>query len=453
MKLGVRLAIGSLCAAAAAVGVLVTGGPGGPADGGTEAAVNLAAAGDDEIAGMDVSSHQGNVDWGAAWRNGARFAYVKATENTNYTNPFFAQQYNGSYDVGMIRGAYHFAVPNATSAVAQADYFVAHGGGWSPDGRTMPPMLDIEYNPYGPTCYGLSQPAMVSWIKAFSDRIHEKTTRWPMIYTTTDWWQTCTGNSPLFGDTHPLFIARYANSAGPLPSGWKYYTLWQYSDAGKFPGDQNVFNGPMDRLKALALGEGRTEVPPARPAPTTSAAPSSSKPATSAPPPGSKSTTPTSSSPSSTAPKSSSPSSAPKTKTSPSTSSKAAPTTSGRAESTPGLVWAGGKTPAKQPRAELTPPSSRTSEPALVAVPVTTAPGSPEPSATPVTSALPDVPVAAPPAAPADAAATRASGDLASTGVSTARTVVFGASLIVLGACLLMLLRMMVLRRRPKRIR
>ncbi|WAP53051.1 hypothetical protein OL239_08170 [Arthrobacter sp. ATA002] len=32
------------------------------------------------IQGMDVSSHQGNVDWNHAWAQGSRFAYAKATE-------------------------------------------------------------------------------------------------------------------------------------------------------------------------------------------------------------------------------------------------------------------------------------------------------------------------------------------------------------------------------------
>lgn len=61
--------------------------------------------------GMDVSSHQGNVDWASWWGQGMKFAYVKATEGTTYKNPYFAQQYNGSYNVGMIRGAYHFGLP------------------------------------------------------------------------------------------------------------------------------------------------------------------------------------------------------------------------------------------------------------------------------------------------------------------------------------------------------
>jgi GH25 family lysozyme M1 (1,4-beta-N-acetylmuramidase) len=61
---------------------------------------------------MDVSHWQGNVAWQTWYSSGMRFAYVKATESTSYTNPYFAQQYNGSYNVGMIRGSYHFAVPS-----------------------------------------------------------------------------------------------------------------------------------------------------------------------------------------------------------------------------------------------------------------------------------------------------------------------------------------------------
>ncbi|AEW96491.1 MULTISPECIES: lysozyme [Streptomycetaceae] len=204
--------------------------------------------------GMDVSAYQGDVDWSTAWNNGARFAYVKATESTTYTNPYFAQQYNGSYNVGMIRGAYHFATPDTSGGATQADYFVGHGGGWSADGRTLPPALDIEYNPYGATCYGLSQSAMVGWIAAFSDEVHARTGRYPVIYTTTDWWTSCTGNYGGFASANPLWIARYSTGPGTLPAGWGYQTFWQYADSGTLPGDQDYFNGAYDRLQALATG-------------------------------------------------------------------------------------------------------------------------------------------------------------------------------------------------------
>ena len=205
--------------------------------------------------GMDVSRWQGDVDWTAARAAGARFAYVKATEGTSYTNPYFKQQYNGSYGAGMIRGAYHFALPDRSSGTAQADWFVGHGGGWSADGRTLPPLLDLEYNPYGSTCYGLTPKQMVSWVRSFSSRVKTLTGRAPALYTTTSWWDQCTGSNSSFGTTNPLFVARYASTVGTLPAGWTRYALWQYADSGVLPGDQDTFHGGMTKLRAFARGQ------------------------------------------------------------------------------------------------------------------------------------------------------------------------------------------------------
>lgn len=214
--------------------------------------VTLALTG--SVKGMDVSGYQGNVNWSTAYSNGARFAYIKATEGTYYTNPYFAQQYNGSYNVGMIRGSYHFARPDTTSGATQADYFVNHGGGWSADGKTLPGTLDMEYNPYGSTCYGLSKSQMASWVSSFSNRYHYRTGRYPVIYTSTSWWTTCVGTAGNFSGTNPLWIARYSSTVGTLPYAWTTYTFWQYADSGVFPGDQDVFNGASDRLVVLARG-------------------------------------------------------------------------------------------------------------------------------------------------------------------------------------------------------
>jgi GH25 family lysozyme M1 (1,4-beta-N-acetylmuramidase) len=204
--------------------------------------------------GLDVSGYQGNVNWSSVWTNGAKFAYIKATESTSYTNPYFAQQYNGSYSAGLIRGSYHFATPDTSGGATQADYFIAHGGGWSSDGKTLPGALDIEYNPYGATCYGLSQASMVSWIHAFANEYNAREGVYPVIYSTYNWWSTCTGNNGGFATTSPFWIAKYSTTAGTLPAGYGYYTFWQYADSGTFPGDQDYFNGDVTRLKALALG-------------------------------------------------------------------------------------------------------------------------------------------------------------------------------------------------------
>ncbi|MDT9696090.1 lysozyme [Streptomyces sp. P17] len=224
--------------------------------GGTALAESPAAAAS-RPRGHDVSSHQKNVNWQSAKSKGAKFVYVKATESHTYRNPYFDQQYNGSRGAGLIRGAYHFALPNKSSGKTQAGHFVRNGGGWTADGWTLPPALDIEYNPYDKEhkCYGLSRSKMVRWIKAFSDEVQRLTGRRPVIYTTAHWWNTCTGSSRAFASNHALWVARYNSaSAGTLPAGWPAWTFWQYDNGGSLPGDQNYFNGSMTQLRRFARG-------------------------------------------------------------------------------------------------------------------------------------------------------------------------------------------------------
>jgi GH25 family lysozyme M1 (1,4-beta-N-acetylmuramidase) len=228
------------------------------ATGTTKSAVQTAAGSPPGIPGLDVSGWQvlNAGSWASIAANGARFAYVKATEATDYVSSQFSEQYTDSYNAGLLHGAYHFATPNTSNGAAQANWFLNHGGQGSADGRTMPPLLDIEYNPYGATCYGLSAGAMVGWISDFSATIQARTGRLPAIYSTTNWWAQCTGNSAAFG-ANPLFIARYPNNiadgAGTLPAGWSSYTLWQYASSGIFPGDQDVFNGSLTDLTTYGL--------------------------------------------------------------------------------------------------------------------------------------------------------------------------------------------------------
>ena len=81
--------------------------------------------------GIDVSHWDGTPDWPTvAGEGGMAFAIVKASEGTYYLSSAFAQEYNGSYDAGMIHGAYHFAIPDDSDGATQADYFVDNGGGW-----------------------------------------------------------------------------------------------------------------------------------------------------------------------------------------------------------------------------------------------------------------------------------------------------------------------------------
>lgn len=204
--------------------------------------------------GIDVSGWQPTVDWKGWWAKGKRFAYIKATEGTTYKAKTFSSQYNGSYRSGYIRGAYHYANPGGKAGWRQADWFIANGGGWSADGKTLPGMLDVEQGGKsdGGICYGRSKARMVRWITSFVNRYQKKTGRAAVIYTNAGWWQACTGNSTKFAKTNPLFLARWNSTPGTtLPGGWKTWTLWQYTDS---PIDQDMFNGSLAKLKAFAKG-------------------------------------------------------------------------------------------------------------------------------------------------------------------------------------------------------
>lgn len=202
--------------------------------------------------GLDVSAVNGTVDWPTVAADGAKFAYIKATDVTNYTNPDFDQQYNGAAAAGLVRGAYTLVDPGVSGGAGQADYFIAHGGGWSADGRTLPGALDIEWNPYGTACYGLSQAAMAGWLDSFVAEYHAKEGVYPVIATATSWWDECVGAAGGFGSIDPLWIVAGTGSIGTPPTGWRTYTFWHYADSGTFPGGQDYFNGTVADLQAFA---------------------------------------------------------------------------------------------------------------------------------------------------------------------------------------------------------
>jgi GH25 family lysozyme M1 (1,4-beta-N-acetylmuramidase) len=211
------------------------------------------------VFGIDVSSHQGTVNWTSVKNAGASFAYVKATEGTTYTNPYFDQQYGGAKNAGLYAGAYVFARPDG-DPVAEARYFFANSG-YVRDGKTLPLMLDME-GPYPglsttALCWGKSQASMIAWMHSFVTTIRQLSGSPMLIYTNNWWWSQCTGNTDQF--TTEYLNTAYWSSSPPstLPGGWSKWTIWQYTGSGSISGvsgavDQDAFNGSMADLAQFA---------------------------------------------------------------------------------------------------------------------------------------------------------------------------------------------------------
>lgn len=206
--------------------------------------------------GIDISHWQGTIDWHAVRASGVTFAYAKATQSTTYIDDKFTTNFAGMEAAGVFRGAYHFAQPDKSTAVAQAQYFVAHGGGWPDDGITLPGALDIEWNPYGDDCYGLTKSQMSTWIHDFVDEYESLTGRTPAIYCGKTWWSLCVGSGD-FSDA-PLWVSSWDDPAPYLPSGWTEWTIWQtgIETASGVSGDtdRDEFNGGIGDLQRFVDG-------------------------------------------------------------------------------------------------------------------------------------------------------------------------------------------------------
>ncbi|RBA11791.1 lysozyme [Fusarium proliferatum] len=205
------------------------------------------------VQGFDISHYQSSVDFGAAYSQGARFVIIKASEGTTVQDTLYSQHVAGAKAAGLLYGAYHFARPGSSTGTAEASYFLENGGSWTSGGGNLPGMLDLENNPSGAQCYGLSTSEIITWIGQFVDTYLSSTGRYPMIYTTANWWTACTGNTKQYSSC-PLVLARYNTAPGTVPGGWSAQTIWQNSDSYTYGGDSDVFNGDQSALVALASG-------------------------------------------------------------------------------------------------------------------------------------------------------------------------------------------------------
>jgi lysozyme len=90
--------------------------------------------------GVDVSSHQGEIDWDGVAGDGIEFAYIKATEGGDFVDEWFQRNWDGAAEAGLDRGAYHFFTLCRPGA-EQAENFLRT---LPSDSDALPPAVDLE---------------------------------------------------------------------------------------------------------------------------------------------------------------------------------------------------------------------------------------------------------------------------------------------------------------------
>lgn len=192
------------------------------------------------VVGVDVSHHQGDIDWQKLSKTDVRFAYLKATEGGDYVDPTFKDNWDAARKADLAVGAYHFFTRCKTGA-EQAKNFLAV---LPTDADALPPVLDAEkMEPCEGKANGLEP---LKEIQVFIDAVNAKVGCNPILYVSQEFDQAYLRD----GMKDQSFWVR-AIFAPPLQRE-KRWILWQYHDAGSRAGvdgpvDLDVFRGtPRD---------------------------------------------------------------------------------------------------------------------------------------------------------------------------------------------------------------
>jgi len=197
--------------------------------------------------GIDVSHWQGTIDWAKVSAAGKKFAFIKASEHTSFVDDKYQINRSKGKANGLKVGAYHFARPSteAGDAAAEADHFIETADWVSGELR---PVLDLEVTG------GLGSTALQAWVKAFLQRIYDRTGVRAIIYVSPSFWSTKMANSTWFAKNgyDVLWIAHWTTASSPTTPaenwGGKGWTFWQYTSDGSVSGisgrvDLNRYKG------------------------------------------------------------------------------------------------------------------------------------------------------------------------------------------------------------------
>lgn len=138
------------------------------------------------IKGVDVSAHQGQIDWQILASQNLSFVFMKATEGSSWVDKKFAYNFENAHKYGLYVGAYHF-FSFESGGETQAQNFIRNVPQTKDGQRFLPPVVDIEF--YGSNA---SHPPSVDSVRAelhiLLQSLQEHYGLKPIIYTTSSFY-------------------------------------------------------------------------------------------------------------------------------------------------------------------------------------------------------------------------------------------------------------------------
>ncbi len=205
-----------------------------------------------KLIGIDVSEHNGVLDWAKIKAAGISFAVVRTGYGISHTDNYFKRNIEGAIAQGIAVGAYHFSYAlDVAGAKAEAEFalkllepYKAH--------IAMPIYYDFEYDTVSyakKMGVSLGKNAFNTHTVAFCEAVKAAGYQ-PGVYYNRDYYNNMVALSSVGG--YSQWYAQYASA--PSISD---YDLWQYSSSYSIPGVSGKFD--VNVLKNEAILTGSTE--------------------------------------------------------------------------------------------------------------------------------------------------------------------------------------------------
>ena len=181
--------------------------------------------------GIDVSKHQGKINWDAIKKNSRiKYVYIKATEGSDLVDECYQRNIREARQAGLKVGSYHY-LSNRSSVTTQFKNFATTA---NRDEQDLIPVIDVE------VCKQWSAQQLRDSLMVFARMVEDYYGCKPIIYTYETFFKSYLGKA--FAH-YPIFIAKYPKNPDDKPNinGVKWL-IWQFSETGRI----NGINGYVD---------------------------------------------------------------------------------------------------------------------------------------------------------------------------------------------------------------
>lgn len=181
--------------------------------------------------GIDVSKHNGAIDWNAVKNSGISFVIIRCGYRGSATgalieDPIFRSNIQGAKAAGLKVGIYVYSqAVNEVEAVEEASMAVSLAGGY---GLNYPIFIDVEAS--GGRGDSIGRDARTAVCKAFCNTVQNSGYA-AGIYSNKNWLSEKINTASL--TNYKIWLAQYAGT--PTYTTTKY-DMWQYSSKGKVSG-------------------------------------------------------------------------------------------------------------------------------------------------------------------------------------------------------------------------